>query len=70
MSNRPMPAHYKEIAVFPSTLAKGYAGAREFPGLGPGLWIIVAASPSNYVPGEGPPPAMVRVIVAPARVPT
>ena len=64
---KPMPAHHKEVTVFRSTIARGYGGDREIPAAGPGLWIIVAAGPSSVDLSKRPPPAMVDLIVAPAR---
>ena len=68
--SKPTPPHHKTVEISRAQLAKGYGGEFVIPHAGPGLWIIVAASPTDEAPGSGPKPWLVSVIVAPARVPT
>jgi len=64
---KPTPNHHKEVTIFSRLVADGYGGVREIAAAGPGLWVIVAAGPSNIDSARRPWPAMIDVIVAPAR---
>lgn len=65
--SKPTPPHHVEVLIPFHTVERGYATPRQNAQAGSGLWSIVAACPTSPEDREK---GWIRVIVAPARVPT
>ena len=70
--SKPTPPHHKTVDVPRGYIMKvGYGGVRRVPSIDAGWWQIVAAASVHLTDDEKPPAeGYIRVIVAPARVPT